>query len=344
MIMDKKRIIIVDDEVHLLSAIKRALRALPYEVTYFFDADEARLFVDENPVDIIISDQQMPGGSGLDLILYAKNKQPLVSSILMSGYTDFDVVVSAINDGEITNYLTKPFDTQSLISMIDQGIKIKRDKEELLRIKNERILNGYNQISNSEYERIKTIEVISKALGKLIQSKDTELYEHSQRVAQIAVSIANRMKLSENEKNLLNYAAILHDLGKISLRDNVVYKGGKLTDIEYKEMKKHPEVGADILRALGISGTFVAIIEQHHERVDGNGYPSGLKGDEIELCAKILSVADAFDAMTADRVYRKGLSIDETLDIIIKATGSIYDGEVVKVLIEEVESKKLNAI
>ena len=273
----------------------------------------------------------MPNFTGLEVILNAKHKSHTVSGILMSGYTDFDVVVAAVNDGEIINYLTKPFDTDRLKHLINQGIQIKNDKDELDKIKHYGDLDQNSE--HLEVDQQKNMEVIIGALSKLIEAKDPELYEHSKRVSDIATFISKQLGLSKVDCIFIKLASQIHDLGKISLRDQIVYKDSSLNENEYLEMKRHPVVGAEILRQFQINENVVKIVEQHHERVDGTGYPKALPAQDIVIGAKILAVADAYDAITSDRVYRKGLSKEEALEIITKASGSVYDEKIVKAFI-----------
>ncbi|GAU77540.1 HD domain-containing phosphohydrolase [Fusibacter sp. 3D3] len=339
--MSRDQVVIIDDEIEILNAIRRILKDEPYDILYFSDASEAMSYVADNNVDVILSDQRMPLYTGLDIILHAKRKSKAISGILMSGYTDFDVVVAAVNDGEITNYLTKPFDSDRLKYLIKQGIQIKKDKDEMDIIKQFKLLDQDQLEKTQTYldeEQQNNLELIIGALSKLIEAKDPELYEHSKRVSSVALFISKQLGLSNEESLFIRLAAQVHDLGKISLRDQIVYKASSLSENEYLEMKKHPVVGAEILRQFQINEQLVKIVEQHHERVDGKGYPGALTEQNIVIGAKILAVADAYDAITSDRVYRKGLSKEEALEIITKASGSIYDETIVKAFISGLNS------
>ncbi|MBF4695719.1 HD domain-containing phosphohydrolase [Fusibacter ferrireducens] len=334
--MVREQVVIIDDEMEILNSIRRILKNEPYDTHYFSDASEAMSYVQDHKVDVVLSDQRMPEFTGLDIILSARSKSNTVSGILMSGYTDFDAVVAAVNDGEIINYLTKPFDIERLKQLIVQGIQIKKDKDELNAIKQYKLLdrNSLGHVNKRlEDNQQKSMEVIIGALSQLIKAKDPELYEHSKRVSNVALFIGEQLSLDNETCMYIRLAAQVHDLGKISLRDQIVYKKSSLNENEYFEMKKHPVVGAEILRQFQINEYLVQIVEQHHERVDGTGYPKALSAEEITIGAKILAVADAYDAITSDRVYRKGLSKEEALEIITKASGSIYDKTIVKAFI-----------
>lgn len=173
---------------------------------------------------------------------------------------------------------------------------------------------------------------------KKVEQKDRYTYMHSDRVAEYAVKIAKKMNLDLDQLDKITYSSILHDIGKIHVPENVLNKPSRLTDEEFAMIKKHPADGAEMLRGT-IYEELCSIIEQHHERLDGSGYPRGLKEDEILLEAKIIAVSDTFDAMTEDRSYRKAFNARYALDELKSLVGKHYDRDVVeafeKILIEE---------
>lgn len=194
-------------------------------------------------------------------------------------------------------------------------------KEELNKKNKE--LSRYNDEIHTGYLQTVT------ALANSIQAKDAYTMGHCQRVMEIACQIAAIMGCSENEKEELRYSAILHDIGKIGIPATILNKRDKLTDVEYEEIKKHPLISYSILKDVEfIKGGLVAIL-QHHERFDGKGYPYGIKGEEICLAARILCVADAFDAMTSDRPYRKAMPTEAAVKEIVKCKGTQFDPAVV---------------
>ncbi|EDL65437.1 HD-GYP domain-containing protein [Bacillus sp. SG-1] len=175
-------------------------------------------------------------------------------------------------------------------------------------------------------------------IAKQVELKDRYTFKHSDRVANYSMRIAKKLKLNRSQLDNLNIAASLHDIGKINVPEEILNKPGRLTDEEFAIIKKHPGDGAEMIK-----GTYYEeihpIIEQHHERLNGTGYPQGLKGDEISLEARIIAVSDTFDAMTEDRAYRKAFNAQFALDELKKLSGTHYDPQVVKafeeVLIEE---------
>ncbi len=335
--MEKAKLLIVDDEIEIISALKRVIKRhnLWLEVFIANTPQKAIEILKSNEIDILITDQRMPVTSGLELIDEFKKHHNDVQCVLMSGFNDFDVVISAINEEHIVGFITKPWNETKVIEIIERALILREERYIINVFKGLSLANKEDWIKAFELikqEFINRDEIQITALTKLIKAKDPELYEHSVRISELAVKIGTVYNLSDEKIHDLKMAAIIHDLGKIAIRDSIHYKAGKLDEMEFFEMKRHPEIGAEILEALGIDVQIVKIVMQHHERVDGNGYPNKLKANEILLEAKILSVADAYDAMTSDRVYRKGLTKEAALEIIKGNVGILYDKEVYDIL------------
>jgi len=181
---------------------------------------------------------------------------------------------------------------------------------------------------------------IIRALASALELKDPYTRGHSESVSRYAVALAERLKLSPEEIEIIEVAAILHDIGKIGVQTNILNKPGKLNDEEWKEIKQHPEFSCKILKEVNFPWKIKPLIYAHHERYDGKGYPTGLKGDKIPLGARIIAVADTFAAMTSDRVYRKGLSKELTIEELKRVAGTQLDSELVKVFVEIVISRE----
>ncbi len=181
-----------------------------------------------------------------------------------------------------------------------------------------------------------TEEVIqaTTTLAQTIELKDGYTEDHCERLAEMALPIGKRLGLTEERLEQLRYGALLHDVGKLGIADNILGKPGKLTASEWVEVRKHPTIGKEIVEKIDSLGLVARIVEEHHERVDGKGYPKGLKGDEILLEARILAVVDAYDAMRSDRPYRQALSREEAIRELKENAGSQFDPLVVKVFLE----------
>ncbi len=180
-----------------------------------------------------------------------------------------------------------------------------------------------------------------KAFVKAIEARDPYTTQHSNRVTEIAVAIGAEVGCSEEEIDILNISGPLHDIGKIGIRDDILLKPGRLTDEEFRKIKEHPDIGADIIGQLGMWDEHQQIIRHHHERFDGTGYPSGLKGDEIPRLARIVTVADAYDAMASDRAYRKKMEQEKIVKIIRECSGTQFDSQFVDVFLSLLEEGKI---
>jgi HD-GYP domain-containing protein (c-di-GMP phosphodiesterase class II) len=183
-----------------------------------------------------------------------------------------------------------------------------------------------------------------KALAAAIDGKDRYTRGHSERVARFSMAIGRRMRMTEEELEALRISALLHDVGKIAIDDSILKKPSALTDEEFEVMKTHPQRGFKIMSQIPKMSEFLPGMYMHHEMVNGQGYPQGLKGDEIPLQAKIVSVADTFDAMTTDRPYSKGMDLDAALDRIRSFIGTRYDGAVVEALIHACETGEVRPV
>jgi response regulator RpfG family c-di-GMP phosphodiesterase len=176
------------------------------------------------------------------------------------------------------------------------------------------------------------------SMAKILDARDPHTSQHSTRVTNLSLAMANILKLSDDEKDVLYIAASLHDIGKVGIPDSILLKPGRLTDEEFMIIKRHPDIGADILKPIPPMFRETEVIRYHHERYDGKGYPSGIGGEEIPLLSRIIALADSYDAMTSDRPYRKGLPIDKAIEEVVRCIGSQFDPELAKLFINKVIS------
>ena len=199
-------------------------------------------------------------------------------------------------------------------------------KEELM-LKNNALTKYYNDIQTGYLQTV-------MALANSIEAKDQYTRGHCQRVMEISCEIAKKMGYKDDEIEDLRFAAILHDIGKIGVSASIINKQGKLTDAEFGEIKKHPLIAYNILKEVEFISNGLRAILEHHERYDGKGYPQGIKANQISKFGRILCIADAFDAMTSDRPYRKAMEMEEALTEIERCSGKQFDPEITKVFIE----------
>ena len=303
-----------------MQLIKRTLRK-NYNVLTASNGQEALNIVDTvgPEISMIISDQRMPQMQGVEFLEKVSQKYPDIIKILLTGYTDTDVIIDAINKCNLYQYLLKPFDPNTLQATVQQGL----EKFEIIS-QNTELSKDLNELF------YKTIKAISSALD----AKDKYTHGHSYRVTLYSLILADKLKYSNKFIEDLETAGLLHDVGKIGIPQSILCKPGKLTDEEYASMKTHPSQGEEMINDVKQLCVISDWIKAHHERWDGKGYPSGLKGEEIPLASRIIALADTYDAMTSTRSYRKALSHEEAIAEIERCSGTQFDPNLAKAFIE----------
>ena len=306
-VLDRKKrnkILVVDDSKVSAEMIAHALIKNSHNVLMASNGEQAlELAMREKP-EIVITGVEMAGMTGYDLVKIMRETPELkdVSFIMMSSRDRKSDIKKSEKLG-VSRYFIKPFDIEKLIIVVEQLL-----------------LEKYN-IYKKEYEyMLSTI----KALVTALEARDEYTKGHTTRVSKYSLMLGRHMGLSIFELDKLEIAANLHDIGKIGVRDDILLKPGKLSDEEYAKIQEHAVIGAEILRPLNSLNDVVPLILFHHERWDGNGYPSMIKGTDIPLGARIIAIADTFDAITSDRPYRKALSEKQAVEIIKQNTGSQF--------------------
>lgn len=269
--------------------------------------------------DLILSDYKLPQFDGITALRLTKELAPTTSFILVTGALDEETAVDCIKAGA-TDYVIKKH-------LVRLGPAVR----EALELNQER-----KKKEEAEQEARESLAKLRRVMGEIIQAmaltveaKDPYTAGHQQRVSDLARSIATEMGIKEDQIEGVRMAGALHDIGKISIPGEILNKPGLLNDLEYRMIKFHVQIGYDILKDLEFPWPIAKIILQHHERIDGSGYPNGLNGDEILLEAKILGVADVIEAMNSHRPYRRALGINKALEEISKNKGILYDPEAV---------------
>ena len=307
----------------------------------------------QKPYSLIISDQRMPEMSGVQFFAQAKDIFPDAVRILLTGYADSDAIIDAINKGGVHLYFTKPWHEEEILLHIKQSLSkveiLAENKRlvELIKIKNKELLKLNKTLEKkakektndllAQTEKLKEsykksqiiLDGIVKTLSKIVETRDPYTSGHEDQVAKIACKIAKEMKLTEEQISSIHISATLHDIGKISVPSEILTKPSVLSNLEREIIKTHCKVANDILINIEFPYPVAEIIYQHHERMDGSGYPRGLKGDDIAMEARIIGVADVIDAMASYRPYRPALGVDAAIEEIIKFRGITYDPAVV---------------
>ncbi|OGI21267.1 MAG: hypothetical protein A2287_09865 [Candidatus Melainabacteria bacterium RIFOXYA12_FULL_32_12] len=316
----KHTVLIVDDEIDNLQLLKRTLRR-DYNIITASNGQEALEIVEKigNDISLIVSDQRMPSMTGTEFLSKTTDKYPHIIKMLLTGYTDIDAMIDGVNKCELFQYISKPFDTDEIQMIIRNGI----NAYELTLSKNA-LLQDLKELFFT------TIKSVSSALD----AKDTYTHGHSHRVTLFSLILAKAMGLDEILMEEIEMTGLLHDIGKIGVPESILCKPGKLTDEEYNIIKLHPERGKKILNGIKKLNNVSFWLSCHHERWDGRGYPKNIKEKEIPLPARIIAIADTYDAMTSNRSYRQGLPHEVAAEEIKRCAGSQFDPEVVRAFIQ----------
>lgn len=347
-----EKILIVDDEQLITRSLETFLKfAFKGKVYSSNDPVAALKLAEEIKPDMVISDFMMPIMSGLDLLKGIKEICPDAILILLTGYADKENAIKCINEVGIYYYAEKPWDNSTLLKIIENGFDKMRLKNEIkrklveLEESNNEISRIYSLLKKDYDSEVDNLQNLLVTLANLIESKDQYTDGHTRRVGSFSKIIGEKLGLPHDTIRILEMAGIIHDIGKVGVPESILNKPGKLTDEEYEEMKKHTILGHHICKPLNILKDCLDPIRHHHEKLDGSGYPDGLKGDEISQEARILAVADIFDALYSDRPYRKKMDINLVRKILYEeADKGLLDKKIVFTIFELYDSKLLEDI
>ncbi|HEV8141163.1 MAG TPA: HD domain-containing phosphohydrolase [Pyrinomonadaceae bacterium] len=304
--MVKPRLLIVDDEAAVRGVLHDLLEP-SYDCTEASSAEEALSLLRVTPYNLVISDITMAGMSGLQMIPYIKAISPDSVIVMVSGVQTIESAINALRLGAF-DYLMKPFDLRQVEAAIQRAhehheliVAKQRYENHLAELVDQRTAELDEALGSLENAYRSTLQALTAAL----ETRDAETHGHSERVVTFSLRLGEEYGLNAEEMKALEFGSLLHDIGKIGVPDAILRKPGKLTDEEWERMREHPLQGQQILRGIKFLEGAGKVVAQHHEKWDGSGYPLGLKAEEIDICARIFAVADAFDAITSDRVYRK---------------------------------------
>ena len=317
---EKKTILIVDDEENNLQLLKRTFRG-KYNLLIAHNGVEGLEVVKQygDKIALIVSDQKMPVMEGTEFLKKVRETNPQIIKILLTGHVDTDILVSAINDCDLFQYILKPFEPEELKIAVENGIS------KYSMASNNKVF--YNELRELFY---KTIRAISNALD----TKDSYTNGHSLRVTLYSMILAKELNLDDAYMEDIEIAGLLHDIGKIAMPKSILCKNGKLTDEEFLVMKSHPVRGEKIVINIKKLQMISEWIKAHHEKWDGTGYPDGLRGTQIPLPGRIIALADTYDAMTSTRPYRTALSHEVAISEIKRCSGTQFDPELAELFIK----------
>lgn len=321
-------ILVIDDEEQIRRLLNRTLSRTEHTCTLAGDGKEARKCLDEHSFDLALCDVNMPGESGIDLTRYIVAEYEDTAVIMLTGVDDPKTADAAIEAGTY-GYIIKPFNPNELIINIRNALRRRK-----LEITNRMYQQDLERIVEERTVKLRgALEGIIQAMARTVESKDPYTAGHQLQVAKIAVAIAEEMKIPKDQIEGIRMGGMIHDLGKISVPAEILSKPGKLTEIEFALIKSHPKSGFDIIADIEFPWPIAEMVLQHHERIDGSGYPQGLSGDNILLEARILCVADVAEAMASHRPYRPALGVEKALNEISKNKGVFYEPEAVDALL-----------
>jgi len=317
-------ILVVDDEESVRHLLSRMLLRGGYECTLAADAAEARKFIKDRNFELILCDVAMPGESGIDFIRYVAAEYPDTAIIMVTVVDDPEIAETALEAG-IYGYIIKPFNVNEMIINIRNSLR--RRELEIA----DRAYRGNleREVEERTAELQKTLSGVIYALTMTVEYRDPYTAGHQQRVSDLASAIAKEMGFPKDKIAGIRMAGALHDIGKIAIPVEILSKPGRLSKTEFELIKNHSQVGYDILKSIKFPWPIAQIVLQHHERMDGSGYPQGLSGKDILLEARILGVADVVEAMASYRPYRPAIGIDKALEEISINRGKLYDIKVV---------------
>jgi len=304
-------VLLVADEANVLDALARLFLDRDVRVLRAGNGEEALGIVRREPVAVVVSDNLLPGMHGIELLSRVRDFSPDTVRVLLTGSADLPAATEAIHRGEVFRFHEKPWVDEEIVLTVEEGVQ--------------------------RYQVVRSLrhgdEAALRSIAQTIELKDPYTRGHCDRMAALALRIAVAMRLPERTQRAIKLGSWLHDCGKIGVPEAILNFPGKLPAAEFEVIKKHPEWGADIGRQANLPEEVVNIILYHHERFDGRGYPTGAKGTEIPLEARIVAVADVFDAISTDRPYARGYEQAEAMRVIGVLRGAALDPELVDIFL-----------
>ncbi len=350
-LIDEKNILVVDDEEPIRRLLGYLLQTHGYPVALAADAREARRQLEERTFALILCDVNMPGESGMDLVRHVLTEYPCTAAIMVTGL-DSPVLANAALDMGAFGYVIKPFEANEVLINVANAFRRRRleienrahrqNLEDIVRTRTMALQQALEWLERSEKELRLSREETIQRLAIAAEFRDSSTAKHIQRMSHYCELLARKIGLSADRCDLIRTASPMHDIGKIGTPDHVLLKPGKFTPEEFNVIAQHAEIGYRILGGSDAELLKVAavIAWTHHERWDGSGYPRGLKGEDIPIEGRIAAIADAFDALTTERVYKPAFELDHAVDLMLKHRGEHYDPDLLDVFLSSMEDVK----
>ena len=347
-ILESRNVLIVDDEEPIRRLLGYLLEPHGYKVALAGEAREARQRMESGSYALVLCDVNMPGESGMDLIRHILTQYPSTAVIMITGL-DSPVLANAALDMGAFGYVIKPFEANEVLINVANALRRRKleienamhreNLEEVVRTRTIALQQALEWLERSEKELRLSREETIQRLAIAAEYRDSSTAQHIQRMSHYCELLARRYGLSPERCDLIRTASPMHDIGKIGTPDHVLLKPGKFTPEEFKVITQHTEIGYRILAGSDSELLKVAalIAWTHHERFDGTGYPRGLKGETIPLEGRITAIADNFDALTTQRVYKPAYDFDHAKELMLKERGKHFDPELLDIFFDSME-------
>lgn len=324
-----EKILIVDDEEHILRVYSGMLEDLGYFVKTATDRNQAINAVKQEKFDVAFLDQFVGKDRGLELMAEMRTMDPEMFFVIITANGSADLAVESLKKGA-ADFISKPFFMADMIKSIDH-VGSKREMEN----QRKTMLSTLKQKVEEKEDELKKVYLsVLASLALAMEKRDVGTYGHSRRVSHISKLISATLDISDEDRENLKVAALLHDIGKIGISDFIIGKVDALNQTERDVIKSHPQKGVEILKPLKQFKAVLPAILHHHEKFDGTGYPAGLKGKNIPLHARIICVADTYDAILSNRPYRSGSSHEAAMKELQRCSGTHFDPDIVNAFVE----------
>ena len=324
------KIIAVDDEQGIVDSLSIFLKRTGYQFTGVTDPMEAIERVRNEHFDLMILDFIMTPFHGDQVVEEIRKFNKDLYILLLTGHKDLAPPLETIKRLDIQGYCEKSDKFDQLLLLIESGIKSIKQMNEIKHI-NDKLTDTYDKLEQAYLDSIQTLRYT-------VEAKDIYTRGHSDRVSEYSVLIGEKLGLPESDIRTLRIGGLFHDIGKIGVPDSILQKDSKLTDDEYSQIKQHPNIGVHILSNASIFDDILPIVEHHHEKYDGSGYPGKLSGNDIPYLARITSIADSFDAMASKRAYRDSLELSTIISEFKRCRGTQFDPELCDLFLDILEN------
>ena len=350
----EQRVLVVDDDPIVARVFVRFLKKQGFKATIAQDGEQGLALFDQQKPDLVLTDLRMPKVNGLEVVKDIARRSPRTPVIVVSGTHDLKEMIDAMRFGA-WDYLVKPVEDHEILTMavekcLDKARLMKENDRFRLNLE-EQVLSRTRAFQHELTERKKTEVLLGKslkslqsmvheiidAISKIGDIRDPYTGDHQTRVAELSRRIAVKLGLDEEDILGVYFAGMVHDIGKMCVPLEILSKPGKISELEMDMIKTHTVVGHNILMGIHFPWQIADMVHQHHERMDGSGYPAGLSSDEILPGAKIIAVADVVEAISSHRPYRPALGIKFALEEITSGSGSRYNPEAVSACVSLVE-------